>query len=99
MTLYHCRGISDSCSTYLTWRSMKCPLMIGNEGKRMNATVAESPVREKVMGYTFDAHRLVHLGREHGAAGRVLQRLYQAYFAAQPAEIFTRALRQAWGSR
>ncbi len=50
--------------------------MIGNEGKRMNATVAESPVREKVMGYTFDAHRLVHLGREHGAAGRVLQRLY-----------------------
>jgi predicted DsbA family dithiol-disulfide isomerase len=35
---------------------------------------------DRAMGNTFDAHRLVQLGREHGLAERVLQRLYQAYF-------------------
>jgi predicted DsbA family dithiol-disulfide isomerase len=36
---------------------------------------------DRAMGNTFDAHRLVHLGRERGVQGRLLQRLYQAYFA------------------
>jgi|SRR5208282_1360750 len=36
---------------------------------------------DRAMGNTFDAHRLVHLAGEHGAQGRMLQRLYHAYFA------------------
>ena len=35
---------------------------------------------DRAMGNTFDAHRLVHLGREHGRQERLLQRLYRAYF-------------------
>jgi predicted DsbA family dithiol-disulfide isomerase len=35
---------------------------------------------DRAVGNTFDAHRLVHLGREHGVQGRLLQRLYRAYF-------------------
>jgi predicted DsbA family dithiol-disulfide isomerase len=35
---------------------------------------------DRAMGNTLDAHRLVHLGREHGAQERVLQHLYHAYF-------------------
>jgi hypothetical protein len=35
---------------------------------------------DRAMGNTFDAHRLVHLGREHGMQERLLQRLYRAYF-------------------
>jgi predicted DsbA family dithiol-disulfide isomerase len=34
----------------------------------------------RVMGNTFDAHRLVRLGQDRGAQGPVLQRLYEAYF-------------------
>src|SRR5258707_11539473 len=33
------------------------------------------------MGNNFDAHRLLHLGRERGVQGPVMQRLYRAYFA------------------
>jgi predicted DsbA family dithiol-disulfide isomerase len=36
---------------------------------------------DRVMGNTFDAHRLVRLGRERGRQDQVLQRLYEAYFA------------------
>jgi predicted DsbA family dithiol-disulfide isomerase len=36
---------------------------------------------DRAMGNTFDAHRLLHLGRERGVQGPVLQRLYRAYFA------------------
>jgi predicted DsbA family dithiol-disulfide isomerase len=35
---------------------------------------------DRVMGNTFDAHRLVRLARDRGVQGRVLQRLYEAYF-------------------
>jgi predicted DsbA family dithiol-disulfide isomerase len=35
----------------------------------------------RVMGNTFDAHRLVALGRDRGHQAEVLQRLYEAYFA------------------
>jgi predicted DsbA family dithiol-disulfide isomerase len=35
---------------------------------------------DRAMGNTFDAHRLVHLGREHKIQGRVAQELYHAYF-------------------
>jgi predicted DsbA family dithiol-disulfide isomerase len=35
---------------------------------------------ERAMGNTFNAHQLVHLGREQGVAERLLQRLYHAYF-------------------
>jgi predicted DsbA family dithiol-disulfide isomerase len=31
-------------------------------------------------GNTFDAHRLIHLGAEHGVAGAVKERLMRAYF-------------------
>jgi predicted DsbA family dithiol-disulfide isomerase len=46
----------------------------------------------RVMGNTFDAHRLVRLGRDRGIQGPVLQRLYEAYFAEgrpvfEPAEL------------
>ncbi len=34
----------------------------------------------RVMGNTFDAHRLVALGRDQGHQPEVLQRLYEAYF-------------------
>lgn len=36
---------------------------------------------ERVLGNTFDAHRLVRLGRDRGLQEQVLQRLYEAYFA------------------
>jgi DSBA-like thioredoxin domain len=32
------------------------------------------------MGNTFDAHRLVHLGREHGRQEQMLERLFRAFF-------------------
>lgn len=35
---------------------------------------------DRALGNTFDAHRLVHLGREQGLQERVTQRLYHAYF-------------------
>jgi predicted DsbA family dithiol-disulfide isomerase len=35
----------------------------------------------RVMGNTFDAHRLVRLGRDTGRQDEVLQQLYEAYFA------------------
>jgi predicted DsbA family dithiol-disulfide isomerase len=35
---------------------------------------------DRVMGNTFDAHRLVRLGRDRGLQGQVLERLYEAYF-------------------
>jgi predicted DsbA family dithiol-disulfide isomerase len=36
---------------------------------------------DRVMGNTFDAHRLVRLGRDRDLQGQVLQRLYEAYFS------------------
>jgi predicted DsbA family dithiol-disulfide isomerase len=36
---------------------------------------------DRETGNTFDAHRLVHLGRERGMQGPLLRRLYHAYFA------------------
>jgi predicted DsbA family dithiol-disulfide isomerase len=45
---------------------------------------------ERVLGNTFDAHRLVRLGRERGLQAEVLQRLYEAYFA-EGRPIFDRA--------
>jgi predicted DsbA family dithiol-disulfide isomerase len=55
---------------------------------------------DRVMGNTFDAHRLVRLGRDRGLQGQVLQHLYEAYFAEgrpvfEPAELA--ALGQAAG--
>jgi predicted DsbA family dithiol-disulfide isomerase len=35
---------------------------------------------DRVMGNTFDAHRLVHLARERGVQEQVLERLFGAYF-------------------
>jgi predicted DsbA family dithiol-disulfide isomerase len=35
---------------------------------------------ERKMGNTFDAHRLVHLGREHGRQEQMLERLFRAFF-------------------
>jgi predicted DsbA family dithiol-disulfide isomerase len=35
---------------------------------------------DRAMGNTFDAHRLVHLGREQGTQERVVRELYHAYF-------------------
>jgi predicted DsbA family dithiol-disulfide isomerase len=36
---------------------------------------------DRLMGNTFDAHRLVHLARERGLQEQVLERLFEAYFA------------------
>lgn len=51
---------------------------------------------DRAMGNTFDAHRLVHLAREHDLQDRMLRRLYRAYFAEgrpvfQPGELVTLA--------
>lgn len=35
---------------------------------------------DRLMGNTFDAHRLVHLAADRGVQDRVLQRLFEAYF-------------------
>jgi predicted DsbA family dithiol-disulfide isomerase len=35
---------------------------------------------DRSMGNSFDAHRLVHFGREHGVQARVASELYHAYF-------------------
>lgn len=35
---------------------------------------------DRLMGNTFDAHRLVHLARDRGVQDQVLQRLFEAYF-------------------
>lgn len=35
---------------------------------------------DRLMGNTFDAHRLVHLAGDRGVQDRVLQRLFEAYF-------------------
>ena len=57
------------------------------------ATAAGLPFTgSRVMGNTFDAHRLVRLGRERGVQDQVLQGLYEAYFGAgqpifEPAEL------------
>jgi predicted DsbA family dithiol-disulfide isomerase len=48
------------------------------------ATAAGEGLRftaDRAMSNTFDAHRLVHLGREHDRQGPVLEHLYRAYFA------------------
>jgi predicted DsbA family dithiol-disulfide isomerase len=52
------------------------------EGRVASLAAAEGLdfTADRAMGNTFDAHRLVHLGHEHGAQDRVLQRLYHAYF-------------------
>ena len=40
---------------------------------------------ERLMGNTFNAHRLVRLGLDRGLQDQVLQHLYEAYFGrAQP---------------
>jgi predicted DsbA family dithiol-disulfide isomerase len=36
-----------------------------------------------VTGNTFDAHRLVHLGRDHGVQDAVIERLFRAHFTEQ----------------
>ncbi len=36
---------------------------------------------DRLVGNTFDAHRLIHLGTERGRGGETLQRLYEAHFA------------------
>src|SRR5258708_25647469 len=48
MTLYHCRGISDSCRTYLTWRLMVYPPVVPEALDQMTATVSESTLRQEV---------------------------------------------------
>jgi predicted DsbA family dithiol-disulfide isomerase len=35
---------------------------------------------DTLTGNTFDAHRLVHLGRSHGVDGPLIERLYRAHF-------------------
>ncbi|HEY7143276.1 MAG TPA: DsbA family oxidoreductase [Streptosporangiaceae bacterium] len=46
------------------------------------ATVGLVMDGSRVMGNTFDAHRLVAFGRDRGRQAEVLQRLYEAYFGA-----------------
>jgi len=36
---------------------------------------------DRLVGNTFDAHRLVHLGADRGRGAETLQRLYEAHFA------------------
>lgn len=40
----------------------------------------EYHLAESRTGNTMDAHRVVHLGREHGIQDRVIERLYRAHF-------------------
>jgi predicted DsbA family dithiol-disulfide isomerase len=59
------------------------------------AGLAFSPAR--VMGNTFDAHRLVALGRDRGRQAAVLQGLYEAYFG-EGRPVFGRAELAAIGA-
>jgi predicted DsbA family dithiol-disulfide isomerase len=61
--------------------------MTGAEAQQAEARLAGLAAAEgldftpdRAVGNTFDAHRIVHLGREHGLQGPVLRRLYHAYF-------------------
>jgi predicted DsbA family dithiol-disulfide isomerase len=73
--------------------------MSGDQAAQAEAAVADRATAaglpftgSRVMGNTFDAHRLVRLGRERGVQDQVLQGLYEAYFGAgqpifEPAEL------------
>jgi predicted DsbA family dithiol-disulfide isomerase len=59
------------------------PAQAGQAEARLAAMAAAEGLDftvDRAVGNTFDAHRLVHLGREHGMQERLLQRLYRAYF-------------------
>ncbi len=63
--------------------------MSQDQAARAEAAVADRAVAaglpftgSRVMGNTFDAHRLVRLGRERGVQDQVLQGLYEAYCGA-----------------
>ena len=51
-----------------------------------------------VTGNTFDAHRLVHLGRERGLQDAVIERLFRAHFTEQRS-IFDDAVARRAGGR
>jgi len=70
--------------------------MIGNEGKRMNATVAESPAWEEAT-VRADEDQAPALGIA-GMPFRMVESRY-AVPGAQPAQTFTQAREQAWRSR
>jgi predicted DsbA family dithiol-disulfide isomerase len=62
--------------------------MTGDQARAAEASVAAQAqasglrfTADRLMGNTFDAHRLVALGRDAGRQGDVLQGLYEAYFA------------------
>jgi len=54
---------------------------------KMERTAAEEGLEFRlvggVTGNTFDAHRLLHMARERGIQGAVLERLYRAHFTHQ----------------
>jgi predicted DsbA family dithiol-disulfide isomerase len=63
--------------------------MTGDQARAAEASVAAQArasglrfTADRLSGNTFDAHRLVALGRDAGRQGDVLQGLYEAYFAA-----------------
>jgi predicted DsbA family dithiol-disulfide isomerase len=59
------------------------PAEAGNAEARVAALAAADGLGftvDRKMGNTFDAHRLVHLGRERGRQEQVLQRLFRGFF-------------------
>ena len=70
MTKY---GLSDSQATAMQQQMERTAAAEGLEFQLVGG----------VTGNTFDAHRLVHLGRARGLEGAVLERLYRAHFTEQ----------------
>jgi len=63
------------------------PAQVEEMDARMTQVAAaeglEFQLQGTVTGNTFDAHQLVHLGRERGMQDPVVERLYRAYFTEQ----------------
>jgi predicted DsbA family dithiol-disulfide isomerase len=63
------------------------PAQVEEMDARMTQVAAaeglEFQLEGTVTGNTFDAHQLVHLGRERGMQDPVVERLYRAYFTEQ----------------
>jgi predicted DsbA family dithiol-disulfide isomerase len=63
------------------------PAQLVEMDARMTRTAAaeglEYHLEGTASGNTFDAHQIVHLGRERGIQNAVIERLYRAYFTEQ----------------
>src|SRR5688572_15795265 len=65
------------------WSDAQADAMDANMERIAASEGLEYHLAGGVTGNTFDAHRIMHLGRDRGLQGAVLERLYRAYFTDQ----------------